>query len=391
MRVMILGGGHAGGATALALRELGCDGDVTVVGEEPTPPYERPPLSKEVLAGDMAAPPALAGDWAARRIRLRLGQRAVAIDRASGLLRLDDGSAEPFDRLVIATGGSPRRPPFPAHPRLLSLRRIEDAQAIRAAAQGGGRAAILGGGVIGLEVAASLRSVGLAVTVIEMASRVMGRNAPPDMAARIEALHREAGVELLLGRRVRAMRALSPARLACDLDDGRVLEADLVVLGIGIAPDTGLAEAAGLGGPDGVPVDGRYRTADPRILAVGDVASRAGRREETWAHAQASARAAARTILDLPEEAAPAPWFWTSQFGHTLQVAGDPLAADRLIARGPALSLYLQGDTLAGVAAFDAARDFAQARRMLGRRLDPQRAADRVLELRAALIGAAAA
>ncbi|WP_376100181.1 FAD-dependent oxidoreductase [Roseomonas sp. CCTCC AB2023176] len=243
------------------------------------------------------------------------------------------------------------------------MRDTADARSLRAAALEARRAVVLGGGVIGLEAAASLRHLGLEVDVVEAAPRLMARNVPEDMAARLAAIHGDAGVRLHLGRRA---ASLTPDPLGVTLDDGTELLADVVVIGIGIVPETTLADAAGLGGPDGIPVDASYRTADDRVFAIGDVASVDGApRNESWAHAASSARAAARAILGLEAEPPPIPWFWTTQHGHTLQVAGNPMAADRVAVGGTGASVYLRGDVPVGVAALDAPRDFARLRRGL--------------------------
>lgn len=380
--VIILGAGHAGGVLALELRQLGYTDEITLVGEEQHLPYERPSLSKELLIGTDQAPQFLApaDRWASLDVTPLLGVRANAIDRAERRVTLADGRSLAYNRLVIATGGTPRRLPLPAHPAIRTLRNVEDAAQLKAMAASARHAVVIGGGVIGLEVASSLRSLGLDVTVVERGTRLMARNVPVDMAARIEAFHRDAGITLHLGRTVAAAEPVG-ARLRLTLDDGVELLSSLVVVGIGIAPDTAIAEANGLVCRDGVVVDATYVASDPNILAIGDTAHPPGGRNESWAHAQTSARAAARAIIGLPPEPAPAPWFWTTQHGHTLQVAGHPLDADRTIERG-LMSLYCAGDRLVGVTALDAPREFAAGRRLIGLPLDWPRAADPTLDLR---------
>jgi len=380
--VVILGAGHAGGVLALELRQLGYGGKITLVGEERHLPYERPSLSKELLVGIDQEPRFLtnADRWATLGIAIEMGARAAAIDRAERRVTLSDGRLLAYDRLVIATGGAPRRLPLPDHPAVRTLRNADDAAGLKALAASADSAVVIGGGVIGLEVASSFRSLGLGVTVVERGARLMARNVPVDMAARIEALHRDAGIALQLGRTVAAADPVG-TRLRLTLDDGVELLSAVIVVGIGIAPETAIAATADLAARDGVVVDANYVTSDPSILAIGDVAHPPGGRNESWAHAQTSARAAARTIIGLEPEPAPAPWFWTAQHGHTLQVAGHPLDADRTIERGP-VSLYGAGDRLIGVAALDAPRDFAAGRRLIGRPLDWSCAAEPAIDLR---------
>ncbi len=379
-KVVIVGAGHAGGALALELRKLGHTGPITLVGTEQHLPYERPSLSKELLTGADDEPTfvAEAAVWAEKGIELRLRATAERIARADHEVHLADGSVLGYDHLVLATGGAARSLVLDGM-LVATLRHVEDTAHLRERAASARSAIVVGGGVIGLETAASLRKLGLAVTVIERAPHLMARNVPPDMAARLEAVHREAGVTLCLGRQIASARHEAGV-VQVTLDDGATMGAELVLAGIGIVPGTALASAAGLPCPDGIAVDDRYVTADPAISAVGDVACPPGGRHESWGHAQSSARAAALAILGLPAESVAVNWFWTVQHGHTLQIAGDPMRGT-LAARG-AVSLYLDGDTVAGVAALDSGREFGAARRLVGKRVDPARAIDPAADLR---------
>lgn len=390
-RVVILGAGHAGGACAVALRRLGFAGEIALVGDEALPPYERPSISKQYLTGAETAPHFVRADWALLDVALHLGTAAVAIDGAARRVTLADGSTLGWDRLVIATGGRPRPlPAVAAQDRVFLLRTTTDADAIRAAAVTAGHAVIIGGGVIGLEVAASLKSLGLHVTVIERAPQLMARNVPPDPAAWIGALHEAQGTSLLIDAALRGM-ARTADGLLVTLSDGREIGADFSVIGIGIRPAVELARDAGLAVDDGILVDGAYVTSHPAVLAIGDVARRHGlSRHESWAHAESSARTAARGILGQPPESPEVPWFWTDQFGHRLQIAGDILATDEVVhraARGGQVALYLRERRLHGIAALDAARDFAAGRRLIasGDVLDLTRAADPGCDLRRTL------
>lgn len=390
-RVVVIGAGHAGGAAAITLRELGFSGTLTLVGDEPHPPYERPSLSKGFLSGAEPEPVWLAppARWSELNAGLRTASPAVAIDREKGEVRLADGSVEPFDALILATGGRARRLPLPHHPAVHYLRTTDDARALAAHARPGARALIVGGGVIGLEAASTLKDMGLSAVVIEAGQRLLGRNIPAEAAQWLAQAHARIGVDVRLGRALTRLDDAPGGRVTATLDDGATLEVDLIVVGIGIVPCTDLAEAAGLPVDGGVLTDDDYRSpGDPRVFAIGDVAARrkdgAARRMETWAHAQSSARKAALAILGLPSEPEPTPWFWTDQCGHSLQILGDPAAGDAVLARGDGVRLYLSQGVLVGAVCLDRPRDFAAARRLIGKTLDPKIASDPSADLRKA-------
>lgn len=391
-RIVILGAGHAGGATAISLRDMGFSGSILVVGDEPHPPYERPSLSKDYLSGAEADPVWLASveRWAELDVSLKLGAEAVALDRDAGQIRLADGSVEPFDKLVLALGGRVRRLHLPDHPAVRYLRTADDARAIAAAARPGARALVIGGGVIGLEAASTLSGLGLTATVIEAGERLLGRNVPAEAAQWLAAAHARIGVEVKLGRSLQTLEDAADGSVIARLDDGSTIETDLIVVGIGIIPSTEMAEAAGLPVAGGVLVGDDYRSpADDRIFAVGDLAARvrdgAAARMETWAHAQTSARAAALAILGQPAEVEPTPWFWTAQCGCNLQILGDPAAGDMVISRGDAVRLYLREGALVGAVCLDQPRDFATARRLMGKALIAETASDPATDLRKAV------
>ncbi|MBD7940032.1 NAD(P)/FAD-dependent oxidoreductase [Brevundimonas guildfordensis] len=390
-RIVILGAGHAGGATAIALRDLGFSGPITLVGDEAHPPYERPSLSKDYLSGAEAEPVWLAPveRWAELDVTLKLGVEAIAIDRDRGEIRLADGSTAVFDKLVLAMGGRVRRLPMADHPAVRYLRTADDARAIAAAAKSGARALVIGGGVIGLEAASTLRGLGMSATVIETGERLLGRNVTPEAAGWLADAHARIGVEIKLGRSLQGLDDAVDGSVLARLDDGSTIEADLIVVGIGIIPATELAEAAGLPVAGGVLVGDDYRSpADDRIFAVGDLAARtrdgAAARMETWAHAQTSARTAALAILGRPSEPEPTPWFWTAQCGHNLQILGDPPAGDSVISRGEAVRLHLRDGVLVGAVCLDQPRDFAGARRLIGKVLNVEAAGDPSVDLRKA-------
>ncbi|SIT54149.1 Anthranilate 1,2-dioxygenase system ferredoxin--NAD(+) reductase component [Mesorhizobium prunaredense] len=329
--MLIIGAGECGGRAALALRDLGYDGPVTLVGDEPHLPYERPPLSKDAMAGDAPVIKAIASDeiLAERSIRHIRSVQAVAIDRAAHGVRLSDGSILPYDKLLLATGSLPRRLPMPGlGPRCVYLRTFNDALAIRAHLSAGNRIAIVGGGFIGLELAAAARRLGAVVTVIEAQPRILMRGVPAEIAKIIHQAHEAEGVKILCGDAIAAI-ADDGAQVRIALAGGQDIVADLAVIGIGAVPVTGLAAEAGLTIDNGIAVDAELRTSDPDIFAAGDCCSfplavYGGRRVrlEAWRNAQEQGALAASNMLGAGEAHAAVPWFWSDQYGLTLQISG---------------------------------------------------------------------
>ncbi|WP_026869571.1 NAD(P)/FAD-dependent oxidoreductase [Inquilinus limosus] len=326
--MVIIGAGEAGARAATALRQEGWDGPVTLVGSEIHPPYERPPLSKAALlaAEEPAATTVLDRDRAAALgIELVLGTEAVAIDRPARIVTLADGRALPYSRLLLATGARPRRLAVPGHEQALYLRRFDDALALRPLLRPGVRLAVIGGGFIGLELAAAAVARGCGVTVIEAQPRILMRGVPAEIAAVIADRHRAAGVDLRTGIGVGRIDPDGAVLLA----DGSRIAADAVIAGIGAVPETALAEAAGLAVDNGIAVDATLATADPDIFAAGDCAAcahplYAGRRIrlEAWRNAQDQGSLAARNMLGRGEAIGAVPWFWSDQYELTLQIAG---------------------------------------------------------------------
>jgi 3-phenylpropionate/trans-cinnamate dioxygenase ferredoxin reductase component len=398
--VLILGAGQAGGRFAETLRERGFGGEIVLAGEEAEPPYERPPLSKEILAGTMPESGALlhggAAFWAERGVTFRGGMRAVAIDRAAKHALFASGEALPYDTLVLATGCTARRLPALAGAPSFALRDLGDARALRARLTPGATLLCIGGGVIGLEVAATARGLGCRAIVVEAGPRLMGRSAPPVFAEALLALHRARGVELHLGRTLAEMRE-EAGKLHATLDDGTRIAADVAVEGIGATPNESLAREAGLEVRDGIFVDARGRTSDPAILAVGDVArhplARFGitLRQETWRHADNHPRAVAAALLDA---SAPdyddVPGFWSDQHGTRLMIEG--ICEGEMVLRGDPhaerfSAFWLQDGALRGAGTLGDSRAMAVARRLIaaGVRPDPSLLADPAKELRALL------
>jgi len=401
--IVIVGAGHAGGRTAEALRAAGVTAPIHLIGEERYPPYERPPLSKELLTGKIAVektfiqPEAF---WAEQAITLHLGMRVEALDRARRLVRLAGGATLDYATLVLATGGRPRRLALPGveSPRVRYLRDIEDTRALQAAIAPGTRVAVIGAGVIGLEVAASARILGAAVTVLEVAPAPLGRVVDRAVGDWFLALHRRHGVDMRMGVGVQAIRdGAGGATVA--LADGGGVEADLIVIGVGIVPNIELARDAGLEVDDGIVVDQFGRTADPAIYAVGDVARSfhplLGRhaRLEAWRNADNQPRAVARVIAGGNEPYAEVPWMWSDQFDVNLQVAGLPRVVDRTIQRGTddkfTVIQLAEGIVVGGITV-NQGRDMRPIQQLIAKaaRVDVERLADAAVPLAQIVKGA---
>jgi 3-phenylpropionate/trans-cinnamate dioxygenase ferredoxin reductase component len=342
--IVIVGAGHAGGRAAEALRAAGHKGAITLLGAESHPPYERPPLSKELLAGAVAVEKTYLRplEWYAEAgIALRLGATVSAIDARAQRVGLADGTMLPYDALLLTTGARARRLPIPGGDgkRVLYLRDIADSLALREILVPGVRLAVIGAGFIGLEVAATACKRGAAVTVLELAPQALARVAPPEIADHVVALHRRHGVDIRLGVAVSAIEDTGREAILLTAAGERVA-ADYVAVGIGAIPNSELAAAAGLAVADGVTVDEFGRTSDPAIFAAGDVTRHlnplVGRaiRLEAWQNAQNQAIAVAKVMAGGSEPFAEVPWLWTDQFDMNLQMAGAPGPWDRLVWRG---------------------------------------------------------
>ena len=343
--IVIAGAGHAGGSAAAFLRQYGWKGAITLVGEEPLLPYQRPPLSKAWLKGEATADTlALRPErfYVQQRIATRLGTRVTAIDRAGRRLSLADGATLPYDHLILATGASPRRLGLPGETLrgVLALRSAADADALAAMLGPGRRIAIIGGGYIGLEVAASARALGASAVVIEREPRVLARVAGHALSTHLEARHRAEGVELLLEAAVEAIEGEAGAATAVHLVDGRRIPCDAVLVGIGAVPNDDLAAACGLETGGGITVDLAARTSDPLIHAVGDCTRRPlplyGReaRLESVPNAIEQAKQAAADICGRPPPVPEVPWFWSDQYDLRLQIAGLAFDPAEAVVRG---------------------------------------------------------
>ncbi|GAB0116598.1 NAD(P)/FAD-dependent oxidoreductase [Acidisoma sp. 7E03] len=407
--IVIIGAGETGGRAALALRERGHMGPITLVGAESHLPYERPPLSKAAMCcPDDPAPAAITTEQelAEKAIGHRRGISAVAIDRTARRVQLSDDSHLGYDRLLLATGARPRRLGIPGGEQAFYLRSFADALALRARLQPGRRIVIIGGGFIGLELAASGREKGCEVTVLEMAPRILGRAVPAEVAALVSARHAAAGVTILTGVGLTAIEADDASHTVC-LQDGRRLQADTVIAGIGAVPETALAEAAGLAVENGIRVDERLMTSDPMIFAAGDCCSFphpvfSGRRLrlEAWRNAGDQARHVAGSLLGETAIFETVPWFWSDQHGETLQIAGLPDEGDQTVTRdlrGTPLFFHLREGRLVGASAFGPngaiAREIRLAEMLIQARAhpDPAALADPGIKLKALLREKAAA
>lgn len=383
MRVVILGGGQAAASCAARLRALGHEGPLSVIGAEPVAPYQRPPLSKAYLLGEMGIDRLTlrAPDWwRDQGIDLRLGETGLSIDREARVL-VTDRDRHPYDALVLALGATPRRLPASLGgelPGVFTMRDLRDADAMAPLLRTGARMVVIGGGYIGLEAAAVARKRGLEVTVIEAATRILGRVAPEATADLIRALHQRHGVTILEGTGITRITGTDHAT-GVDLADGRHLPADLIVTGIGVTPVTGPAEGAGLSLDNGIATDAQGRTSDPAIWAAGDGASfphpDLGRiRLESVGHAIDMGELVAANILGAARDYQPKPWFWSDQFDAKLQIAGLSTGHDRTVTREGASVWSYKGDCLIAVDALNDARAYMIGKRLIeaGRSPDPE-------------------
>jgi 3-phenylpropionate/trans-cinnamate dioxygenase ferredoxin reductase subunit len=383
-RIVVLGGGHAGAAVCAFLRQFGWPGEILLLCGEPIAPYHRPPLSKAWLKGEASAESLAlraASFWEEQRITLRLGARAVVLDAAAQALRLASGEVVPYDHLILATGARARRPPIPGaeDPRLRVLREAADAEALAGQLGAGRRLLIVGGGWIGLEVAASARALGTEVLLLEREPRLLARVASEALAERLAARHLAAGVALLNRCAIAAV-----AQDGVTLNDGTRLGADVVLLACGAAPEASLARAAGLAEPQGgIAVDAAGRTRDAHIRAIGDVTLRplpggGTGRLESVPSATEQARACAADLCGKPLPAPETPWFWSDQYELRVQIAGLLPPAAHRIARGASLFHLDAAGRLACVESVSDAPGFMAGKRLIaaGRTLDPARLAD---------------
>jgi 3-phenylpropionate/trans-cinnamate dioxygenase ferredoxin reductase component len=388
--IVVIGAGQAGAALVAKLRSLGHDGSITLIGEEPSPPYQRPPLSKAYLMGEMEEERLWLRSnefYAEQNITLRLGQPVTTIDAVARTVTVG-GDTIPYDHLALTTGSIPRRLPAAIGGDLAGLytvRTLADVDAMRPEFQPGRRVVVIGGGYIGLEAAAVAAKLGLQVSVVEMAPRILQRVAAPQTSDYMRALHQSQGVDIIEGTGLERLLGDGHVK-AARLTDGRELPCDFVIVGVGILPATALAEMAGVTLENGIRTDAHGRTSNPHIWAAGDCASfphALGRiRLESVQNAIDQAECVAANILGAAQDYIPLPWFWSDQFDCKLQIAGLNIGYDRIITRpgeGDAVSYwYYQGDRLLSVDAMNDPRAYMVGKRLIemGRTPDPAAIAD---------------
>ena len=382
--IVIIGAGQAGGWAAQTLRKEGFAGKVVLIGDEAHPPHERPPLSKAVLAGEVSPesthllkPDAfeqLTLDW-------RGSARVTALDRSAKRLSLAGGESITYDKLILCTGGRARTLGIPGAdlPCIFTLRTIDDAIALGPMLRAGKTVVVVGGGWIGLEVAATARKRGAEAIVVEAQSRLCERTVPSEISEHLLALHTAHGTRVILGAGVAGFARNAQGRLVVSLGgsgEAQELECDAVLVGVGLIANDDLARDAGLDCNAGVMVDAQCRTSDPSIFAAGDIAVAhnpwAGRRMrlESWQNAQEQGIAAARSALGIAVDYQPLPWFWSDQYDMNLQIYGIPTASHQVVMRGKPDSgsfvlFYLDGGRVQAALGPNAARDLRFARRLI--------------------------
>ena len=396
--VVVVGGGQAGASCVAKLRALGHEDPITLLCGEPVPPYQRPPLSKAYLLGDMALERLFLRPesyYADANIDLRLNASVQAIDPEAKTVALD-GETLAYDDLVLTTGSTPRLLPAAIGGDLdgvLPVRTLADVDAMAPRFVAGKRVLIIGGGYIGLEAAAVAAKKEMQVVLVEMADRILQRVAAPETSAFFRDLHRSHGVDLREGVGLERLNGAGHVSSAV-LSDGTELEVDFVIVGVGIAPDTGLADAAGLTIDNGIKVDAQGRSSDPHIWAAGDCASfphDGGRiRLESVPNAIDQAEVVAENILGAEKDYVAKPWFWSDQYDVKLQIAGLNTGYDRVVTRdgGAAKSFwYFRGDTLLAVDAANDPRGYMIGKRLIegGIAVDPEVIADPTSDLKALL------
>ena len=394
-RVVIAGAGHAGGSAAAMLRQLGFEGSITLIGDEPIPPYERPPLSKAWLKGEASAESLAlrpAEFYATANIDIRLSTSVTAIDRAAKTVSLGTGETVPYDFLILALGARARRLDIPGIGLrgVLELRTAADADQLKAALGPGKRLAVVGGGYIGLEAAASARGLGAEATIIERETRVLARVACQQLSDFFEAYHRAQGVTIEVSAGVAGLEGTDGQVTGVRLTDGRLIPCDAALIGVGAVSNEEIARAAGLACDGGIVVDLSARTDDPSIFAIGDCTKRPlplydrTMRLESVPNALEQAKQAAAAIYGRPQPAPEVPWFWSDQYDLRLQIAGIPFDATQIVVRGDiaagkfALFHLAEDGLVRAVEAVNASTEFMGGRRIIqrGKRLTPERIRD---------------
>ena len=398
-RVVIIGAGQAGGQTAYSLRQGGFVGEITIIGDESAPPYQRPPLSKAYFKGEMDAERLFLKPldyYAEHRIDLITGEAATAIDLAAKQVSLAGGRVLGWDRRVIATGARPRKLSLPGSDleNITELRTLADVDQLKKLATPGARMVVIGAGYIGLEAAAVGVQLGLKVTVLEAMQQVLSRVAGPEIGAFYTRIHREAGTDVRLGARIDGFEGVGSVT-GVRLGDGEILPADLVLVGVGVLPNMEIALEAGLVCGNGIVVDEPMRTSHPDVFAVGDIAwrplvhyGREGRLESVH-NAIEGGKLAAAAILGTTLPPVEAPWFWSDQFDLKLQTAGLWTGADQRVVRGdPSCRafavFYLKEGRLIAVDAVNSAPEFIVGKKLVAAKakVAPAELADKSISMK---------
>lgn len=395
----MIGAGHAGGQAAASLRQEGYEGEIVIIGDEPHIPYQRPPLSKQYLAGEHGLERVYLRPekfYADRDVTIRPNVRVKAIDRTAQTVATSDGEALPYSKLLLATGSRPRRLRLGGEdlPGIHYLRTIADVDAIRADMAPGRKVVVVGGGYIGLEVASVCIEAGLEVRVLEMEDRILQRVTTPFMSEFYHDLHDRRGVSLHTGTTVTGFAGNGRVRQV--LCGGLAFDADLVIVGIGIVPNVELAQDAGLPCDDGIVVDDRCRTADEKIYAAGDCTNHPNPllhrrlRLESVPNAMEQARVAAANLCGGDRVYATVPWFWSDQYELKLQMVGFAADGDTEVLRGDQSAnsfavFHLKDGRLAAVDAVNSPREFMICRRLIGRQVDSRTLANPETELKSLL------
>ena len=381
---LIIGASHAGASLATAVRKEGWTGRILVIGDETVLPYHRPPLSKALLMGEKTTDQIeifKAAVYEKAGIEFRLGVRVESINRSAKTVLLNNGETLSYDKLGLCTGARVRKLDIPGAnlKGVHYLRTLADAQAIQAAVKPGGKAVIVGGGYIGLETAASLNKLGMEVTVLEMMNRILERVTAPELSAYYSDLHSRNGVNIVVNAQALELRGTDHVQqVVCNED--RVLDADLVIIGIGVIPNTELAAAAGLEIDNGIVVDEFARTADPDIVAVGDCTNHPNDmlgyrlRLESVPNAMEQAKTAAASICGQQKAYHALPWFWSDQYSAKLQIAGMNRGYDKVIIRGEPSSdqfvaWYVKGDQILAADCINSAKEFMAAKKIIGQKV----------------------
>ena len=402
-RVVIAGAGHAAGQVVASLKQRKFAGQIVLVGDESYLPYQRPPLSKKYLSGDLSAERLYVKPesfYDAPNIELRLDTRAIAIDRIEHTLQTNTGAAIAYDKLILALGSRVRRLPIAGADLggVHYLRNIMDVEGIRKELATKKNAVIIGAGYIGLEVAAVTRQLGLNVTVVEMADRVMSRVVSPEISDFYQLEHCGHGVKLRLATGVAALQGEDRVT-AVETADGELIPADFVVIGVGIVPNTELAADAGLSVDNGIVVSDRCQSSDPDIYAVGDCTAHPNSiydrrlRLESVHNALEQAKTAVSNICGTESRYSQVPWFWSDQYDLKLQIAGLSSGYDDIVIRGnPAdrsfACLYLREGRLIATDAVNSPKEFVQSKALIASkaRLDRQHLGDSAMSLKDALV-----